>query len=120
MHAGIDLVEVAQVRDSLAHLGDRYLRGLHTEAELGLLRDGDASQLAWRAAERFAAKEAVFKALQIPSSTTVGWRCIELDDRLGVTLHGPARDWAEQHQVTTLQVSTTRSDGHAMAVALAG
>ena len=119
MQPGIDVVEVAQVRQAIATFGQRYLRRLHTEAELGALQHDDPEQLALRAAERFAAKEAVFKALQLPSSVTMGWHAIELDEHLAVSLHGPARAWATEHHLTTLRVSTTRTADHAMAVAVA-
>lgn len=55
---GVDIVEVARIERAVARWGDRFLRRVFTEAEIEYCQ-GRAQSLA----SRFAAKEAVSKAL---------------------------------------------------------
>ncbi len=79
---GTDAVTIARVRNSLDRFGDRFKARVFTEAERGL-----ASRLADPAgffAKRFAAKEAVAKALGTGMADGVRWVDIEtLRDRAG-------------------------------------
>ncbi len=71
---GIDLVEIARVRQALARHGDRFLGRLFTPDEIAycLARHDPAPSLA----ARFAAKEACAKAL--PVGAAPSWREIEV------------------------------------------
>jgi holo-[acyl-carrier protein] synthase len=73
---GLDLVEVARIADLAARHGDRFLKRVFTDAELAycLPRAGRNAHLAGR----FAAKEAVFKALGTGWSETISWKQIEV------------------------------------------
>ena len=64
---GCDLVDVADVAESVAQFGDRYLRRIYTEREIAACA-GPA--FAERLAARFAAKDAVIKALTIVDAPT--------------------------------------------------
>lgn len=115
-HVGIDLVDVAEVRDALAQHGPRYLERVYAPSE----RETDPSRLA----VRFAAKEAVLKALRPDPGAAVPWPSIAITvpDRRppSVTLSGAAAALSRTRGVTTLSVSLHRRGGHALAVALAG
>ena len=69
---GTDLTSVAEVRDSIATHGDRYLRRVYAPEELADAR-GDPQRLA----ARFAAKEAVLKVLR-PGDDAVPWKEIRV------------------------------------------
>jgi holo-[acyl-carrier protein] synthase len=71
---GIDLVEIARVRQALARHGDRFLGRLFTPDEIAycLARHDPAPSLA----ARFAAKEACAKALPVRAAPS--WREIEV------------------------------------------
>lgn len=125
---GVDLVDVAQVRESIESFGAHYLQRLHTPAEIATLLEFQPAQLPAQAAARFAAKEAVFKALRLPQSVTMAWTDIEIathdeDDTgrtgLAVRLHGAVRAWAEQNRLGPIRLSITHTDHHAMALAVA-
>ena len=64
IHCGVDVVDVGDVREALERFGDRYRRRIFTDREIAdacaPVRDVEARSLA----ARFAAKEAVMKALK--------------------------------------------------------
>ncbi len=58
---GVDIIEIKRIRQALSSWGDRFMRRIYTEKEIKLY-SGRIESLA----VRFAAKEAVFKALSQP------------------------------------------------------
>src|SRR5579885_3540789 len=115
MHAiGVDIIEIDRVRQSVERFGPRFLDRVYTRAEQAYCR-GRAPQLAGR----FAAKEAVSKALGT-GIRRIHWLNIEiLPNRAGapqVFLHGPARQRFESAGLTTVQVSISHSRDNAVAV----
>lgn len=113
---GIDLAGVDEVQGSLAALGERYLRRVFTDREIA-----DSQGRPERLAERFAVKEALFKALGT-GVHGVSWRSVDVavdaGRRWSVQLHGNAARLAEQRGVQTVAISLTRQRGHAAAVVL--
>ncbi len=73
---GIDIIEIDRVKDSVEKYGDHFLRKVYTQTELDYcLGKGNKYQ---HLAARFAAKEAVFKALSTGWNKDVGWQDIEI------------------------------------------
>jgi holo-[acyl-carrier protein] synthase len=91
LRVGIDLVQVSRIAASLESFGERFLARVFTPGELAYARTRPESL-----ASRFAAKEAVKKALELEG---VGWTEIEVVRRASgacdVQLHGAARVAAE-------------------------
>ncbi len=116
MAAGIDIVEIERVKQVLRRFGQRFLHRVYTEAEVVVCQGRP-----WELAARFAAKEAVMKALGT-GARGVAWREIEvLPNRRGkplVYLHGRARQRAEALGLTALEVSLTHSHRYAVALAV--
>jgi holo-[acyl-carrier protein] synthase len=114
---GIDVVELARFRASYARWGERLVRRVFTEAEAARAR-GRPDELA----ARFAAKEAISKALGT-GIRGVGWREMEiLSNRRGkpyVRLHGAAARRAQLLGLTSWSVSLTHSETLAMAMVVA-
>ena len=73
---GLDLVEVARIADLAARHGERFLKRVFTPAELDYCLPKAARDV--HLAGRFAAKEAVFKALGTGWSETVSWKQVEV------------------------------------------
>ncbi len=73
---GLDLVEVARIADLVRRHGERFLKRVYTDAELEYCLPRASRDV--HLAGRFAAKEAVFKALGTGWSETVSWRQIEI------------------------------------------
>ncbi len=114
---GVDIIELERVAAVLEQHGQRFLDRVYTPMEVAICR-GRPSELA----ARFAAKEAVMKALGT-GARGVGWREIEvLLNRQGkplVYLHGRARDRARKIGLDGLDVSMSHSREHAVAFVVA-
>jgi len=117
---GIDIVEVARIEHALDRWGDAFVTRIFTTAEDERARPPRARSA--RLAARFAAKEAVMKALGL-GWRAMGWRDIEiLNDALGkptVTLRGGARHAAERQGIAAVLVSLSHTRDLAFASALA-
>ncbi|HEX3595210.1 MAG TPA: holo-ACP synthase [Polyangiaceae bacterium] len=115
---GTDLVEVAQVAQSLATFRDRYLARVFTQEEIAYcLSRGPES--ARHLAARFAAKEATFKALRAADQAS-DWRSVEVrrraDGSCEIVLHGSMRALADRLDVGVLSVSMSHDGAYASAV----
>ncbi len=73
---GVDIIEIDRVKESVDKYGDQFLNKIYTEKELEYCLS-KASKYQHLAA-RFAAKEAVFKAISTGWSKEVGWHDIEI------------------------------------------
>ncbi len=119
LRTGIDLVEVERLQSVIQRYGERFLNRVYTPRELVEVGRNPASLAA-----RFAAKEAVSKAL----GTGIGvvtWHEIEVlrgPEREPVLhLHGTAAQLAQQLGLNTwsLSLSHTQLQAIAMVVAVA-
>lgn len=110
---GVDIIEIDRVADVIRRHGDRFLERVYTADEIAYCR-GRISELA----ARFAAKEAVMKALGT-GIRGVGWRDIEvLPNRRGkplVFLYGRGAKRAQHIRMSGLEVSLTHSKVYAIA-----
>ncbi len=114
MHCtGIDIVEIGRIKGAVARRGERFLHRLYTEAELRLCRNRAPAL-----AVRFAAKEAVMKALGT-GAKGVGWREVEIlslsSGKPVVRLYGRALRRAQELRLNSLAVSLTHSREYALA-----
>ncbi len=114
---GVDMIEVGRVARSIDRFGERFLNRVFTPHERAMLGD-NASRLA----ARFAAKEAVAKAL----GTGIGefaWRDIEIgrDERGApfVMLRGPAAARAAALGLQHFALSMSHTHEHAIAFVVA-
>lgn len=122
MVVGVDLVEVPRVERMLARYGERFLERVFTPGEV-LYTRGRVPELA----ARFAAKEAVAKALGVGvrmlAPDGVGWRDVEiLGDHRGrpeVYLHGQAAERAQELGLTEWAISLSHTREYAVAFVVA-
>lgn len=114
---GIDIIEVERVRKVYERHGERFLRRVFTEDEVRQCR-GKVTRLAGR----FAAKEAISKALGT-GLHGVAWREMEVvqlrSGRPTVRLHGNARRRAEQLGLNAFDVSIADLAQFSIAIAVA-
>lgn len=119
---GVDLIEIARVERVLERYGDRFLERVFTPAEVAYCRARPAELAA-----RFAAKEAVAKALGVGvrmlARDGIGWHEAEvIGDHRGkplVCLHGRAAERAETLGLTEWSVSLSHAREHAIAFVVA-
>ena len=115
--SGVDLVEIERMQSVIARYGERFLNRIFTPQELTEVGNNMSSLAA-----RFAAKEAVSKAL----GTGIGrvtWREIEIlrgpDRQPVLVLSGEARKLAAQLGLSQWSVSLSHTQEHAIAIVVA-
>lgn len=117
IRTGVDIVEVERIGLAITRFGERFFDRIYTQRERVDARGHLASLAA-----RFAAKEAVSKAL----GTGIGkinWTDIEIlhDDQQQpiLRLHGPAEELASSLNLKQWSISLSHTQSLAIAVAMA-
>ncbi len=113
IYTGVDIIEI----DRIAKVRDRYprrfLEKIYTPGERIYARNRSA-----QLASRFAAKEAVMKALGT-GVRGVPWKSIEVTRKRGgppeISLHGNAKERSERMGVTRIALSLSHSKNYAVA-----
>ena len=117
LRTGVDLIEISRIEEVVSRHGKHYLERIYTPAELELCGKRIESL-----AGRFAAKEAVSKALGCGIGD-VSWKEIEIlgDEQNApvLHLHGEAAERAEELGLSSWSVSISHSQSHVVAVAVA-
>jgi len=112
---GVDIIEIDRIRESVDRLGDLFLSKIFTTREIAYA-SGKANRFQHLAA-RFAAKEAVAKALSTGWSGEFRWKDVEVMNEQGgqprITLTGKLRDVLA---ASTIHLSMSHSDTHVVAV----
>jgi holo-[acyl-carrier protein] synthase len=120
LSVGVDIIEIERIKQVLQRHGERFLRRVYTEAEIAYCR-GRIHELA----ARFAAKEAMSKALGtgIVGRGGIFWREVEvLPDARGkplIHLHGQAQDRAQSLGLKKFAISLSHSQEYAVAFVVA-
>ena len=115
VRVGCDVADIADVQNSLAAFGDRYLQKIFTASEI---TDCQGLNRVPRLAARFAAKEAVIKAFAQPDMP-FPWREIEVtrDGPLPLLrLSGTLAERAQRQGWASSSLSLSHAACHAMAV----
>jgi len=117
---GTDIIEISRIREAVERGGRRFLERVFTEGEIAFC-EGRRDRYACLAA-RFAAKEAVFKAL---GNGLAGCRWVDVEvcrtggDRPRILLHGAAARLARENGIASVLISLSHNREHAVAFALA-
>jgi holo-[acyl-carrier protein] synthase len=117
---GIDLAQIPRMRRVLERWDERFLRRVFTEAEIAYCRA--RRDPVPHLAARFAAKEAVLKALGTGLRMGVNWQEIEVRRARGeaptVVLSGRCRALAEARGADRILISLTHDGDYALAQVL--
>lgn len=117
---GVDIVEIGRIRNSIEKLGESFLSRVFTELEIEYCEGKKAVKYMSYAA-RFAAKEAVSKALGTGISGGIGLKDIEVvNDENGkpfIHLHQRAKQKFEDIQGKELSISLSHCENYAVASA---
>jgi holo-[acyl-carrier protein] synthase len=119
---GVDLAEVDRIRDALQRsTGGRFRDRVYTAGEQAYCERRRRKYESYAA--RFAAKEAVMKALGRGWSREVGWTDIEVVRERGgrptIRLHGKTAAYASRLGVRTIALALTHTAQTAMAQVIA-
>lgn len=114
LRTGVDLIEISRIDEVVARHGKHYLERIYTPAELE-----QCGKRAESLAGRFAAKEAVAKALGCGIGD-VSWKEIEVlgDEQNApvLRLYGVAEKMAKEIGLTNWSVSISHSQSHSVAL----
>ena len=117
---GIDIVEIKRLEKTSKKWGKPFLKKVYTPRELSY---AFGKRFPYQhLAARFAAKEAIFKALGEVETDFVGWKNVEiLNDAHGkpaVHWHGEAEKTRKKRRILGAVVSLSHSDHYAVASAM--
>ncbi len=119
---GVDMVEVARVAAMLERHGDRAKRRIFTEDERAYC-ESNSKRCVEHYAARFAAKEAVFKALGTGWSGGIEWTDAEVvrdhSGKPSIALSSLAAEAARDLGIVQWSLSLTHTGSHAMASVIA-
>lgn len=111
-YVGVDIVEINRIQQVIDRWGQVFLSRVYTPVELKLFQN--TSSLA----ARFAAKEAVLKALNA-CDKGIGWQDIEIlaepNGKPFVQLSGKAKLHADESAINRLNISLSHSKEYAVA-----
>ena len=85
INCGTDIIEIDRIKDSIENIGQSFLNRVYTENEIKYCESKKAQKYQHYAA-RFAAKEAVFKAISVllEDKYSICWKDIEvINDKQG-------------------------------------
>lgn len=118
---GIDVVEVGRIASSISEFGERFLTRIFTDEERAYCLAKAKPELHFAA--RFAAKEAVAKALGTGIGKDVGWLDVEIQraesGEPSLKLSGNAQTFCEKHGIVEVKISLTHAREYAAANAVA-
>ena len=113
---GIDIIEIGRVNNALINWQQAFLKRVYTPAELKLCGTDPA-----RLAGRFAAKEAVLKALD-SQAVLCNWHDIEIlaapNGRPVLALHGRALEESVKLGLIQMDISLSHCREYAVAMAV--
>jgi len=118
---GVDLIAIERIKRMLEDHGERFVDRVFTEGEIAYCRKMKYSEEHF--AGRFAAKEAVSKALGTGIGARCGWKEIEVVrnavGKPGIRLSGGAAETASRLGVDIVHVSLSHTRGNSVACAVA-
>ncbi|MHB8929667.1 MAG: holo-ACP synthase [Melioribacteraceae bacterium] len=115
---GIDIIEIERIQKSVDEYGDAFLKKIYTKTEVdySLSRANKYQHLA----ARFAAKEAIYKALSNDTNTVYSWQDVEIYNELNglpkVKFYGALKDYLNHGK--ELKISMSHSENYVTCVAI--
>lgn len=118
---GTDIIECLRIAQMIERHGELFINRVYTKHEIQYCQSRKLATQHF--AGRWAAKEAILKALGTGWRRGISWRDMEIRNEPGgrptVALRGGARDVVEQLGITEMLISISHCRSHATAYALA-
>lgn len=115
---GIDIIEIDRIKNSVDKFGDSFLNKIYTQNELDycLAKHNKYQHLA----ARFAAKEAIYKALASGWEKEASWKSIEITNEPNglpvVTFFGKLKKYLSDDK--DIKISLSHSENYVTGVAI--
>lgn len=107
---GIDIIEIDRIKDSVDKFGDHFLNKIYTKTEIEYCLNKSSKYQ--HLAARFAAKEAVYKALTTGWHEVATWQDIEITNQPNgmpiVTLKGKLKTFLSTDKSLKISISHSR------------
>ena len=118
---GTDITECLRIARMIERHGELFINRVYTPEEIKYCQS--RKQATQHFTGRWAAKEAILKALGTGWRRGISWRDIEVRNEPGgkpmVAVRGGAKDVVEQLEISEIQVSISHCRSHAIACAVA-
>jgi holo-[acyl-carrier protein] synthase len=118
MGIGTDIIEIDRIKNSIEQYGDNFINKIFTPSEIDYCKN-KANKYQHYAA-RFAAKEAVYKALASGWQQVIGWQDIEVFNEANgmpqVTMFGKLKKFLSTDK--SLKISISHSENYVTCVAI--
>jgi len=115
---GVDIIEIDRIKQSIEKYGDSFLNKIYTPVELEycLTKSNKYQHLA----ARFAAKEAVYKALTTGTQEKIGWQNIEIMNKPNGMPIVKLKDFKDDFlsNGSSLKISISHSDSYVTCFAI--
>jgi holo-[acyl-carrier protein] synthase len=107
---GIDIIEISRIQESIDKFGDNFLNKIFTKKEIEYCSSKPNKYQHYAA--RFAAKEAVAKALSTGWNKEFNWKNVEIFNELNgmpiVKLHGKLKSFLSDNKELKISMSHSR------------
>ena len=118
---GVDIIEIARIKKSMDKYSGRFETRIFTQNEIDYCRS--KADPAKHFAARFAVKEAVLKCLGTGMSNGIGWKDIEVENKVTgephIIFYGKGKEVFEQMNLKTVHISISHDKEYAIAHAIA-
>ncbi len=115
---GIDIIEIERIKQSVDKFGESFLNKIYTQKEIDycLSKFNKYQHLA----ARFAAKEAIYKAMASGWGREITWKSIEITNEVNgmpiVSFNGDLKNFISDDK--EIKISLSHSDNYVAAVAI--
>lgn len=117
---GTDIISVARIKNSITELGETFIKRIYTDEEINYCESKRMCKFQSYAA-RFAAKEAMYKALSPESADNVSWHDLEIVKKKNgkpvAKLSGRLKYEADKKEISDedIDISLSHDDSYAIA-----
>lgn len=115
---GNDIIRISRIQDSIEQVGETFLKRVYTEEEISYCESRRMCKYQSYAA-RFAAKEAVYKAVAPITSEDITWKDIEVKRNINgkpyIQLYGNLEEMVKEKNIDAIDLSLSHDGDYAIA-----
>lgn len=115
---GTDIIKIGRVKDSIERIGETFLKRVYTDEEIEYCESRRMCKYQSYAA-RFAAKEAIYKAISPDVNNEVSWKDAEVckfeNGKPYIKLYGDLKKIADEKNIKNIELSLSHDDDYAIA-----